>query len=87
MDYALTALNGAREVFQPEFYPIHYDAQSRRVNVRYTCRGGSPTSDINRVCYDTERAAAAVSEALQSDPCPHLAMDHEDCWVIVRWMA
>jgi hypothetical protein len=87
LDYALTALNGARQVFRPEFYPVHYEHQARRVNVRYTCRGGSPTSDINRVCYDTERAAKAVNEALLADPSLHLALDHEDRWVIVRSMA
>lgn len=87
LEYALTALNGARQVFRPEFYPVHYDREARAFRVRYTCRGGSPTGDINRVCRDTERAAVTVNAALRADTSLHLALDHEDRWVLVRSMA
>jgi len=87
LDCALIALNGARQTLRPEFYPIHYDAQARRVCVRRTRRGSSPTSDLNRVCYATERAAETLNETLRGDPSLHLALDDEDRWVVVRWMA
>ena len=84
LDYALRALDGAQQVLRPDFYPIHYDHKARRVNVRYMGRGSAPTGDIGRVCRETERAAEAVSEALQADPTLHLVEDHKGRWVIIR---
>lgn len=84
LDYALRALDGARQALRPDFYPICYDAQARRVNVRHTGRGSSPTSEIGRVCHETQRAVATVNEALQADPTLHIVEDHSGRWVAIR---
>lgn len=64
MDYALRALNGAREALRPEFYPVHYDREARAFRVRYTCRAGSPTSEIGIFSIGGGEAVRAIKAEL-----------------------